>query len=82
MDKLDFVDTHVHFYDMQHPELFYAHWQPDVDPPLIGTQMRKLGEQNFLAEDYIASALSFSISCHCTFILALRLYFSNSAKPR
>lgn len=53
MAKLEFVDSHVHFYDMQHPELFYGHWQPDVDPPLIGKQMRKLGERNFLAEDFI-----------------------------
>ena len=53
MEKLEFVDAHVHFYDMQHPELFYGHWQPDVDPPLIGKQMRKLGERNFLAEDFI-----------------------------
>ena len=53
MENLDFVDAHVHFYDMQHPDLFYGHWQPDVDPPLIGKQMRKLGERNFLAEDFI-----------------------------
>ena len=53
MEKLEFVDSHVHFYDMQHPELFYGHWQPDVNPPLIGKQMRKLGERNFLAEDFI-----------------------------
>ena len=53
MDRLEFVDAHVHFYDMQHPDLFYGHWQPDVDPPLIGKQMRKLGERNFLAEDFI-----------------------------
>ena len=53
MGKLEFVDAHVHFYDMQHPELFYGHWQPDADPPLIGKQMRKLGERNFLAEDFI-----------------------------
>lgn len=53
MAKPEFVDAHVHFYDMQHPELFYGHWQPDVDPPLIGKQMRKLGERNFLAEDFI-----------------------------
>ena len=51
---MDFVDAHVHFYDMSHPDLFYAHWQPDVDPPMIGKQMRKLGERNFLAEDFIA----------------------------
>ena len=53
MEKLRFVDSHVHFYDMKHPELFYGHWQPDVDPPLIGKQMRKLGERNFLAEDFM-----------------------------
>ncbi|MCY4653856.1 MAG: amidohydrolase family protein [Dehalococcoidia bacterium] len=53
MDRIEYVDAHVHFYDMQHPELFYGHWQPDVDPPLIGRQMRKLGERNFLAEDFI-----------------------------
>ena len=53
MAKLEFVDTHVHFYDMQHPDLFYAHWQPDVDPPVVGKQMRKLGERNFVAEDYV-----------------------------
>jgi predicted TIM-barrel fold metal-dependent hydrolase len=54
MTKLDFVDTHVHFYDMQHPELFYAHWQPDVVHPTLGIQIRKLGEQNFVAEDYVS----------------------------
>ena len=53
MGKLEFVDAHVHFYDMHHPELFYGHWQPDADPPVIGKQMRKLGERNFLAEDFI-----------------------------
>ena len=51
---MNFVDAHVHFYDMNHPDLFYAHWQPDVDPPMIGKQMRKLGERNFLADDFIA----------------------------
>lgn len=62
MDKLEFVDTHVHYYDMQHPDLFYAHWQPDVNPPLIGTKMRKLGEQNFVAEDYIALTRNANVS--------------------
>ena len=54
MGKLDFVDTHVHYYDMQHPDLVYEHWQPDVDHPFLGTQTRKLGERNFIAEDYIS----------------------------
>ena len=54
MTRLEFVDAHVHFYDMQHPELIYAHWQPDVVHPTLGTQTRKLGERNFIAEDFIA----------------------------
>ena len=62
MQKLEFVDSHVHFYDMQHPELFYGHWQPDVDPPLIGKQMRKLGERNFLAEDFIEITRASNVS--------------------
>ena len=61
MDKLQIVDTHVHFYDMKHPELFYAHWQPDVIHPILGTQTRKLGETNFLAEDYIDETKPYNI---------------------
>jgi len=61
MDQLEFIDTHVHFYDMQHPELFYAHWQPDVIHPFLGTQTRKLSETNFLAEDYIAETQSSNV---------------------
>ena len=53
MDKPEFVDAHVHFYDMQHPELFYAHWQPDVVHPSLGTLPRRLSERNWLAEDFI-----------------------------
>ena len=53
MDNPEFVDAHVHFYDMQHPELFYAHWQPDVVHPSLGTLPRKLAERNWLAEDFI-----------------------------
>ena len=54
MAKPEFVDAHVHFYDMGHPELFYAHWQPDEDHPVLGAQTRKLAERNWLAEDFIA----------------------------
>ena len=54
MAKSEFVDAHVHFYDMGHPELFYAHWQPDEDHPVLGAQTRKLAARNWLAEDFIA----------------------------
>lgn len=54
MSSPDFVDAHVHFYDMNHPDLHYAHWQPDVVHPTLGTQTRKLAERDWLAEDFIA----------------------------
>jgi len=54
MTKKEFVDPHVHFYDMQHPELVYEHWQPGVPHPTLGWQIQKLAERNYLAEDYIA----------------------------
>ena len=54
MDKLAFVDSHVHFYDMQHLELVYAHWQPKVPHPSLGWQIQKLAERSYFAEDYIA----------------------------
>ena len=53
MPKPEFVDAHVHFYDMGHPELYYAHWQPDEDHPVLGAQTRRLAERNWLAEDFI-----------------------------
>ena len=40
MDKLEFVDTHVHFYDMHHPELLYP-WTPEEPHPIVGRQIRQ-----------------------------------------
>ena len=54
MEKLEFVDTHVHYYDMQHPELIYGHWLPGVPHPTMGMKLQKLAHRNYLAEDYIA----------------------------
>ena len=51
-----FADAHVHFYDMSHPTLHYGHWQPDQDHPVLGSQTRKLGQKNFLAEDFVKLA--------------------------
>jgi predicted TIM-barrel fold metal-dependent hydrolase len=39
---------------MQHPELFYGHWQPGVPHPFLGRQIQKLAERSYVAEDYIA----------------------------
>ena len=62
MNKPDFVDAHVHFYDMNHPDLHYAHWQPDVVHPTLGTQPRKLAERDWLAEDFIEVSRSSNVT--------------------
>jgi len=51
-----FTDSHVHFYDMAHPTLYYGHWQPDEDLPL-----RELGNRNYLATDFIEDTQSFGM---------------------
>jgi len=61
MGKLDFVDAHVHFYDMHHPVLYYGDWQPGVPHPFLGSQIQKLAERNYLAEDYIAETRSANV---------------------
>ena len=53
MSKLEFLDSHIHFWDMQHPELHYAHLQPGFTHPLV-KGMEKLRESNYLVDDYIA----------------------------
>ena len=60
--KLEFVDTHVHFYDMQHPELFYGNWQPGVPHPFLGWQIQKLANRNYVAEDYIADTRNANVT--------------------
>ncbi len=62
MDKLEFVDSHVHFYDMQHPELVYGHWQPGVPHETLGWQIQRLAERNCLAEDYIAETRNANVT--------------------
>jgi predicted TIM-barrel fold metal-dependent hydrolase len=54
LQKQPFVDSHVHFYDMQHPDLIYGDWQLGVPHPMLGMKLQKLAERNYLAEDYIA----------------------------
>tara|TARA_Y100000996_G_scaffold415537_1_gene410936 strand:+ start:5196 stop:6059 length:864 start_codon:yes stop_codon:yes gene_type:complete len=50
-ENFKFIDSHVHFYDMNHPTLHYGHWQPDEDLPL-----KELGNKNYLPTDYIKDA--------------------------
>jgi predicted TIM-barrel fold metal-dependent hydrolase len=53
-DKLEFVDTHIHFWDLDNPELSYKSLRPDYVHPLIGEPFKKLAESNYVVDDYIA----------------------------
>ena len=58
----EFVDAHVHFYDMQHPTLHYGHWQPDEDHPFLGSQTRILGSKNYLAENFLEDSQVYGVT--------------------
>ena len=62
MANPEFIDAHVHFYDMNHPELHYAHWQPDEDHPFLGARTRELAARNWLAEDFIELTRPFNVT--------------------
>lgn len=54
MNDIPFVDTHVHFYDLGHPELRYSWLDPQLDHPVIGNidavKSRQYRPEDFLAE--------------------------------
>ena len=52
MNKLEFIDTHIHFWNLQHPDLRYEHLQPGFKHPVI-KEYQKLREFNYEAEDYL-----------------------------
>jgi len=58
----EFIDAHVHFYDMHHPQLYYGDWQPNKDHPILGSQTRKLGKHNYLAEDFIQESTPYGMA--------------------
>ena len=70
-DNFEFIDSHVHFYDMNHPKLHYGHWQPDEDLPLS-----ELGKKNYLASDFLNEAkdLGMKKAIHVWSTNILRVY--------
>ena len=54
MDRLEFVDTHVHFWDLTHPNLHYSWLQPDSVHPQLGEQLDRIKGKNYVAEDFVA----------------------------
>ena len=53
MAPLPFVDSHVHFYDLQLPDVHYAGMEPGVTHPVFGS-MAPIQAQRYWADDYIA----------------------------
>ena len=53
MAALAFVDSHVHFYDLQLPDVHYAGMQPGVSHPVFGS-VAPIQAQRYRADDYIA----------------------------
>ena len=51
MNKLKFVDAHIHFWNLQHPDLHYEHLQPGFKHPVI-KEVEKL-RKNYEVEDYL-----------------------------
>ena len=62
MSKLAFVDTHVHFWDLHHPDLTYSWLQPDFLHPQLGEQLDRLKGKNYLAEDFIAETRAANVT--------------------
>jgi predicted TIM-barrel fold metal-dependent hydrolase len=53
MASLPLVDTHVHFWDLQDPELYYAWLQPDWVHPILG-DINGMKIQRYSADEYVA----------------------------
>lgn len=52
MTKLDFVDTHIHLWDLSHPDLHYSWLQPGVPHPHLGKRVEEL-QSNYVIGDYL-----------------------------
>lgn len=53
MPELDFVDTHVHFFDLRDPNLVYSWLQPGRRHPLLG-DIGAVQAQRYWADDFLA----------------------------
>lgn len=61
MAELPFVDTHVHFWDLQHPDLYYSWLQPDAIHPVMG-DIDAIKFPLYGAEEFRAEAANANVS--------------------
>ena len=58
---LPFVDTHMHLWDLDHPDLYYSWLMPDGEDPQLGERLEKLKGTKYLVDDYIAETRSSNV---------------------
>jgi predicted TIM-barrel fold metal-dependent hydrolase len=61
MARLPFVDTHVHFSDLQDPNLYYAWLQPGWKHPILG-DIEGIQAQRYWADEYVAETRFSNVS--------------------
>ena len=54
MNKLQLVDAHVHFWDLDHPDLYYSWLQTEGEDPQLGNRLEELKGINYFVDDFIA----------------------------
>ncbi|MAE67237.1 MAG: hypothetical protein CMJ18_23495 [Phycisphaeraceae bacterium] len=54
MTGLEFVDAHVHFWDLDHPDLHYSWLMPDGEDVHLGDRLEELKGSRYVVDDYIA----------------------------
>lgn len=61
MTEIPFVDTHVHFSDLQNPNLHYSWLQPGWKHPILG-DIEAIQAQRYWADDFIAESRFANVS--------------------
>jgi predicted TIM-barrel fold metal-dependent hydrolase len=61
MAELPFVDTHIHFWDLQNPKLRYTWLQPEAVHPELG-DFNAIKSQRYWADDFLAEARFANVS--------------------
>ena len=54
MAKLDFVDTHVHFWDLKNPNIQYRWLEPGARHAALGEHLKRLKGKDYPVEQYLA----------------------------
>ncbi len=61
MSELEFVETHVHLWDLSHPKLTYEWIADDVDFPRLGPNFDQL-KRDYLVDDFIAETRAANVT--------------------